>query len=525
MDFSIDLNALANLANQDPFTIGWFIFTHGGWVIYLYIILWGFWQIWMKNIQDKYVESVKFTLLAIDIPKSNEQSVKAMEQFFVHLAGAQSNPNLAEKYIKGKFQLPFSVEIVSIDGYVQFLVRTPTDYRDMVESAIYAQYPDAELTEVNDYVDSVPDIWPNEEYDLWGTQLVLANKDPYPIKTYTEFEHALSSLEQQFIDPMAALLEALSRLREGEQVWLQFLVTPITDEWKEAGTKIAKKLIKAKDEAKKTLLDYMFDIPYKLITSATDEVFEMGLGGESEKKVEPPSIMQHLSPGERVVVEAVQKKIAKIGFKVKFRMVYVGKKDIFSRPRGVANIMGAIKQFNTLNLNAFKPSKKTTTKVNYFFVDQRTNARRNKICKAYKFRSPGRGVSPFILNVEELATVFHFPIITVKAPLLKKTESKKAEPPVSLPMGEQEIDEYIKENQAGVTEAEAKETPIPAKPLFDYDNPYFEQKFALNKKPSSASAFAKTTADKKATEGKEAGTKEVEPIKKNEPPPNLPIAE
>jgi len=42
-----------------------------------------------------------------------------------------------------------------------------------------------------------------------------------------------------------------------------------------------------------------------------------------------------------------------------------------------------------------------------------------------------------ILNTEELASLWHFPILTVKAPLVKKTEAKKAEPPMSLPIGEE----------------------------------------------------------------------------------------
>ena len=46
----------------------------------------------------------------------------------------------------------------------------------------------------------------------------------------------------------------------------------------------------------------------------------------------------------------------------------------------------------------------------------------------------GTGAPSFILNVEELATIFHFPMATVKAPLLKKTEAKRGEAPFSLPV-------------------------------------------------------------------------------------------
>ena len=54
--------------------------------------------------------------------------------------------------------------------------------------------------------------------------------------------------------------------------------------------------------------------------------------------------------------------------------------------------------------------------------------------KAYKNRSWGVGANPFVLNVEEIATLWHFPAIGIKAPLIKKQEARKAEPPVGLPI-------------------------------------------------------------------------------------------
>jgi hypothetical protein len=52
-------------------------------------------------------------------------------------------------------------------------------------------------------------------------------------------------------------------------------------------------------------------------------------------------------------------------------------------------------------------------------------------------RSMWRGRMPFMLNIEELATLWHFPIeYVVKAPLIQKTPGRKAEPPTSLPIGD-----------------------------------------------------------------------------------------
>ena len=534
MDYYIDLSALDSLIYMNPLAISWTIFLNGGWVIVLFTLLWGFWQMWVYNIQGKYAATVKYVLLAIDVPKSNEQSVKAMEQIFAHLAGSHFNPNLIEKYWEGKFCLSYSLEIISIDGYIQFLIRTPADYRDLVESAIYAQYPDAEVTEVRDYVDTIPGEYPNDEFDLWGTQIVLAKEDAYPIRTYPEFEHSLSSLEQQFLDPLAAILEAMSRLTKGEQVWLQLVVTPLDESWKDKGVKIVKKLIKAKIEEKSTIFDKALDLPINVLGELSNQILSTGGTAEKPKEAQP-SIMQHLSPGEKTIVEGIERKIAKMGFMTRFRMIYAGRKEVFQKGRGVSSIFGTIKQFNTQNLNAFKPHKKITTKVNYFFTKYRTNLRKTKIYLAYKYRSTARGANGNVLNNEELATIFHFPAMTVKAPLLKKTEGKKAEPPVSLPMGD-EMEELIRfegEEQPSVTEekAEVRKDGLP----FDYNNPYFEEKFALKKvpKPSSASSSVEVKKGGKVVEDRPSSASSFAPpggasedrTEGKEPPHNLPFVE
>ena len=100
-----------------------------------------------------HVNRRHFILLAIDVPRDNEQSPKAVENIFSHLYGILlSRNNLYEEYWEGRHQDYFSMELVSIEGYVQFLVYTMEEYRDIVESAFYSQYPNAEITQVEDYV-------------------------------------------------------------------------------------------------------------------------------------------------------------------------------------------------------------------------------------------------------------------------------------------------------------------------------------------------------------------------------------
>ena len=49
----------------------------------------------------------------------------------------------------------------------------------------------------------------------------------------------------------------------------------------------------------------------------------------------------------------------------------------------------------------------------------------------YPFKSDKQKM--FILNTEELATVFHFPGKTAETPSFERVDSKKSEPPANLP--------------------------------------------------------------------------------------------
>ena len=115
-------------------------------------------------------------------------------------------------------------------------------------------------------------------------------------------------------------------------------------------------------------------------------------------------------------------------------MVYYARKEVMQKSKGVNAIVGAIKQFNTLDLNAFKVDKKSRTKVYYVRVKNRLLWRQRRILWGYRYRSLKRGRNRYVLNTEELASIFHFPVMTVRAPLVQKAQTKKSEPPSKLPI-------------------------------------------------------------------------------------------
>lgn len=422
---------------QDPVKAMWFIISHGGWVIFVILAWYAFTELFLDYKQGKTIAKKKYVLLAIDVPRESEQSVKAVENTFAHLAGAHSPATWTEKWMDGKVQDCFSIEIISMEGHLQYLIRCLDKLRDLVEASIYAQYPTAEISQVGDYVPSVPSKYPDEEYELYGNELMPVKSDVYPIKTYVDFEHSLTG---EFKDPLAAVLEAFSRLGPGEQAWYQMILIPIDQ--KDFGVKAQAEVSKLKGDppkvAKKSMAEELLDFPVKLVTGIGASLLGMAVGEKEAKKDDKTMKMLMLSPGERNVIEAIERKRSKIQFLCKIRFIYVAKKEVFSKPRILQSFIGAIKQFNANDLQSLKPeSKKVGVSSTIILMkERRNNRRKNKLIEAYRNRSPAMGLPPFHLGVDEIASLWHLPVVkNVKAPQLKKTEAKKIEPPINLPFG------------------------------------------------------------------------------------------
>ncbi len=411
------------------------LFALFGWVILILFFFKAGAEMWVKYRQDtKYIPQWKWVILAVDIPPLFIQTPKAVEQIFAHLSGAAMHINVRDKFWTGKRQKWFSFEIVSIEGYIQFLIRTEETYRDLLEAAIYAQYPEAEITEVEDYVNYIPNRYPNSEYDVMGVEFKLAEKLPYPIRTYPSFEYSLSK-DVVFSDPMAAILESFTRLGRGEHMWMQLLVEPTDDHWKEEGIELAKKLMGQESEPHgSSIISKLSGVPLAILQELSNIWhwnFEPGETHGAEKK---EISVNRLSPGAKDTVQALEEKIAKIGFKSKLRVLYAGRNDVYKGDRYTDSFVGAISQFSIQNRNAVVPYMAT-----HSHYDNKRHRRsylwKNTFVKVFKARKERwKKCRGYILNIEELATIWHFPLPFVKTPLLQKASAKRAEPPASLPV-------------------------------------------------------------------------------------------
>ena len=140
--------------------------------------------------------------------------------------------------------------------------------------------------------------------------------------------------------------------------------------------------------------------------------------------------MQYLSPGEREIVEGVEKKISKVGFKTTIRVIYLARKEVFYVPT-FFSVVASLRQLGTQHMNSIKWNGATITAGKFPFKKNKENFRKKWLL--YKYRRRRYGEKTSVFNIEELATLFHFPGRIVASPTMPRIQAKRGEPPSGLP--------------------------------------------------------------------------------------------
>lgn len=393
------------------------------------VLFWLFKILWKKYSFSQYFSTLKFVMLEIKPPRDIERSPRTMEQVFAALHGIWSSPNYIDKYVKGRWYQSFvSFEIQGVNGEMHFYIRCERKFRNFIESLIYSQYPEAEIQEVEDYTQSVPKNTPNAEWDLWGVDFKLAKDDAYPIRTYKYFQEEVT---KGMIDPLAELADVCAALPPGQQIWLQFVITPEHDKnWQDAVKKLATKLAGREVKSEPIFISRFFNEVWDIVKYSFTYIFNIFEFAEGKKKEDQP-LMFRLTPGEQLALKAVEESVTKKGYRTKFRFIYIGRRDGFDRGF-LSGVNGAIQQFNDAMLNSFVHDNETKTFANYIWVEPRMRYAQRKIFSRYIDRDPDGPT--FVLNSEELATVYHLPDKSVVSPAISRIEAKKGGAPINLPV-------------------------------------------------------------------------------------------
>ncbi|OHA69219.1 MAG: hypothetical protein A3B24_00355 [Candidatus Wildermuthbacteria bacterium RIFCSPLOWO2_01_FULL_48_16] len=410
------------------------------WWLFLPVMLLGlFKHFWLWWRIDKFLSEKRWQVLEIRVPGEIDNPFRRMESVFAGIWQIKIGKNKKEKWFEGKIQIGMSCDIVSIEGRVHFYVRFEQDDRSLIETSIYAQFPNAEITEVEDYAKQLPADIPNKEWDFWASSYKLNRPDPYPIKTYKLFfeeQAGTAEDEPKRVDPLGQLLEGMAKLGPGEQMWVQIMISPVDDEAPHVkeGEGIVAKVVRRPDKTKQK--GALEDVGAVMGALATGQA--PAEAAPEKEELLPPEM--RITPGERVVVAAIEEKIGKMAFACDIRSAYIAKRDVFSGAMK-AIPMSYFNQFSTINLNAISVRSATWTKVktifSWFLDERRLYLRKRRHYRYYRWRFGDyfpRSMGTFALNIEELASIFHFPgRLTAPSAALPRVEAKKGEAPSVLP--------------------------------------------------------------------------------------------
>lgn len=339
----------------------------------------------------KKLEDHEHCLLMLEIPRTNDKNELAAEQMLASLHGIlRSNKELRSS---NKNQEHFSLEIAAIGQRIRFYIWTAKHLQSFVEGQIYAQYPTVHIYEqTEDY--SARRL---KQSVIYSSELTLTDNETLPIKTFPNFE----------VDPLAAITATLAKLeQEDEEVWIQIIGRPISDDWHKRGAKAVQKIKSGGG------LGTNFG---GATLSYTAQIF-MALVKPPEPGSGPISTVTEISERDKSRISAIEEKSNKLGYQVKIRILYAGHDQYTARLR-MQGMVGAFKQFNSTNLNGF------TAKQGSFDRDKQIEY------QARHFIDSG-----FILNIEELASLFHLPHTSVETPNIVWSTTKTAEPPSNLPI-------------------------------------------------------------------------------------------
>jgi len=370
------------------------------WYVWLPLVLLLGYLTWRNYRKVEAITETESDLLILEIPKTNDKQELAAEQLFASLHGILRDKS--ELKLNAGVQEHLSFEIASVNGQIRFYAWVPKPLRSFVESQIYSQYPTVQIRDAEeDYVahERVHSV-------IHTAEITLTDNEVLPIKTFQNFE----------VDPLAGITGTLAKLEtSGEEIWIQILARPIADDWHKSSESWIKKL-----------------------RSGQKDIFKGGgmawLGSVLEALWKPPeegkagtAAPKELSDRDKTRIAEAEKKATKLGYQVKIRLAYLGEDQTSARQRMQA-IVGTFKQYNSTNLNGFKVSGASFRKEDLA-----------------KYRQRSFGLGSFILNIEELASVFHLPHTNVETPNIVWASSKTAEPPAKLPIitGDSANDENI----------------------------------------------------------------------------------
>ncbi|MCX6799529.1 MAG: type IV secretory system conjugative DNA transfer family protein [Candidatus Falkowbacteria bacterium] len=349
-------------------------------------------------------EYLKYSIFLILLPKDRSpdekkefnvqelhEEISKAETIFSSIGGLR-----AERGIKAFFfgrKDNFTFEIVASNKKISFYVASPKKFSSYIEQQILAHYPDAVIEEAHDY-----NIFsPNSE--VVGAILKTKRIDAFPIKTYKKHE----------TDPMNSIINVLTKLNDNEGLAIQYCVRSAKASWHRHSSDLVRKAHKH-NSMDKALNSY--GILKGL--SFFGDLIEIANPNPKDSLAKTET----LTAMESEILKGIEEKNSKAGLDVNLRIV-VSANTKEQASAYLENITNAYSQYNSYEYGNSFPSKPKTRfqkSLIYDFIHRRFNER-------YRF----------LLNTEEMASLYHFPLKNTETPNIEWLTAKLSAAPTNVP--------------------------------------------------------------------------------------------
>jgi hypothetical protein len=383
---------------------------------------------YVQSTRAGFIAKQKYVLLELRMPRDSKKTPLSMEAILSSLNIASGETTWYKRFVLGTLRPTFSLEIVSLGGRVHFYLWTRESLRRGIESFFYAQYPDMEIIEAEDYSLLID---PNDHsYSMFGNEFIHTKPDPLPIKTYVDYGlDKAGAKPEEITDPMAQLIELMGSIGPKEQLWLQFIIRSTGTEKHEGKMNKDGKPYTWRDEA----LDEIEKIRSATVRKGK---YTDPLTGETREMEGFPNPTK----GQSEMISAIERNVSKQGFDVGIRSIYAAPNDAFQGSMITLILNAMFKPFNSESYNGIKLLADFSAGFNdYPWEDVGGHHRHHLehlIVEYYRrriyFTEPYIG--PWIvMSTEELATLYHVPGAHIETPSLPRIQSATSGAPANLP--------------------------------------------------------------------------------------------
>ena len=361
-------------------------------------LLFFFWWQYRKNIAKRRSKEMAFLRVVMARKDSDSDEKKETIRDFKEQISLMEQllSNLKSLY-RGNFlgwllgQEYISFEYTAHANEIYFYIVVPRKSKLLVEKQIIGFYPDCLIEETSEI-----NIFENRKSVL-GEAMILKKGDEFPIRTYQKLES----------DSMNAILSALGRLSENTSATIQILLKPEDDNWQNRIKKMIRK--EEKNPGKRRYISFN---PLVWMRGFLEIFFQDP--EEKNKKDEPEIDEKDPIDDEGLMKE----KVKKTGVLVMVRVIVTADDDAIANAE-LRNIISSFSQFASPAYNRFRPMrhKSLSVLIQYFILRQFAWWQKN-----------------FLLNIEEIATLFHFPHSKYnKQPEIKWQHFRVVKAPTNIP--------------------------------------------------------------------------------------------